>query len=369
MWTPPAYSPIRWSGIHRGLVAGRKVISELEGSLRKWYGAERALATSLGTHALQLALKAASEQSGKPGPVALPSFSCFDLVSAAVWLGKPVIFYDIDPESLSPEREGLTRAAEEAGVLVVSYLFGFPLDWDLIGRLRDARGIPVVEDAAQGMGAEWKGQSAGTFGDLSIFSFGRGKGWTGGSGGAVLARNGFGSGLPATIPDNPGSRFSEAAKAAAVWLMARPSLYGIPARLPGMGLGETHYKPPTEPRGISPFAAAMVLANREASLEEVGVRRRRAKSRRERAEGNLKGAIFPDPLPGGSSGYLRLPFLHRNPAMESPSKGIYGSYPRPLAELEALTAIDSIAEPAHGAIRLAHELKTIPTHSRVGRAL
>ena len=415
MWIPPAYSPIPLSGIWKGLRARPSAIGGLEERLKEWYAAERALATSSGTHALQLAIRGALEHGGSQGPVALPAFNCFDLATAAVWVGAPVVFYDIHPMTLAPEPESLTRTAGQAGALVVANLFGYPLDWDLIRNVTAAHSIPVVEDAAQGLGAEWKGQPAGTFGDLSILSFGRGKGWTGGSGGAVLARNGFGASLPRTLPGNPGSRMAEAVKTTGVWLLARPSLYGIPARLPGLGLGETHYKPPTNPQGITPFAAAMVLAGREPSLEEVGVRRQNAE--RIRAEisggsgdgqpaGEAVSMACPEPLSGGRCGYLRLPGLPREgkegagelaevskgpgegtqapeegakvsregakatregaKALEDRKRGIYRSYPRALQGLGVMEPLMQDPQASPGAIRLARDLLTWPTHSRSG---
>jgi len=388
MWIPPAYSPIELSGIVRGLFASKEAIPALEASLGEWYEAERAMATASGTQALQLAIRAALDATEASGPVALPAFNCFDLASAAVWVGAPVVFYDIDPMTLAPEPESLAGAAETAAVLVVANLFGFPLDWDLVREVAGARGIPVVEDAAQGLGAEWKGQAAGTFGDLSILSFGRGKGWTGGSGGAALARNGFGSFLPDSLPENPGSRISEALKTTAVWLLARPSLYGIPARIPSLGLGETHYRPPSDPASITPFAAAMVLHGRERALEEVEVRRgngaRLATALRMEGEGGPDAILpehhFPKPLAEGQCGYLRFPVLGEDastsedaPARENAAarledhrRGIYRSYPRTLPELEVVEELLVRVEGEiwSGAARLARGLLTLPTHSR-----
>ena len=56
-----------------------------------------------------------------------------------------------------------------------------------IAEIAERHGLAVVEDAAQGLGATWRGRPLGSFGDVSVLSFGRGKGWTGGVGGALLA--------------------------------------------------------------------------------------------------------------------------------------------------------------------------------------
>jgi hypothetical protein len=369
MWIPPAYSPIEPAGLARALVATRATVGELESRLREWYGAERAVATASGTHALQLALRAALEQGPGPARIALPAYSCYDLVSAAVWVGAPVVFYDLDPRTLAPEPESLARATGSAGVLVVGNLLGFPLDWSCIRDVAAARGLVVVEDAAQGLGAEWRGEAAGTLGDLSVLSFARGKGWTGGRGGAVLARRGLGKTLPEALPGDSSSRLTDLAAAGAIWLLARPSLYGIPARVPGLALGETHYHPPTQPAATPPWAAAMVLASRDRSLEEVALRRARASVLRETVRDRWPQALLPLPVAGGRSGDLRMPLLIPGGAGASHRHGIYAGYPRPLPELEAMRPLQEDGGSFPGAARLSRELLTAPTHSRTGRAL
>lgn len=366
MWVPPVYSPVSLRSVGKGLVAEGSAPDALEAELRGWYGAGRALATASGTHALQLALKAALAWNDGGGAVALPAFTCFDVASAAVWLGAPVTFYDVDPATLAPEPESLARAGETAGVVVVANLYGFPLDWDVIRQALPG-GVTVVEDAAQGVGATWRGEQAGSLGDLSILSFGRGKGWTGGSGGAVLARRGREDVLPASLPEASGSRLVEAGKAAAVWFLARPSLYGLPARIPALGLGETHYRPPTDPRAIRPFAASLALRARERSLAEVAVRRANADAMREALEEAGAEEDVPIPLPGGESGELRLPVLVPGGEGEHRRLGVYRSYPRVLPDLEVLGPLVADAPACPGARRLARELVTLPTHSRMGR--
>lgn len=347
-------------------MAGDSARLQLESKLKKWYSAEKALATASGTQALQLAIRAALDKRGGAGTVALPAFNCFDLASAAVWAQAPVAFYDIDPMTLAPEPETLAAAVHGAEVLVVANLFAFPLDWGLIRDVAHTRGIPVIEDAAQGMGAEWKGKAAGTFGDLSILSFGRGKGWTGGRGGAVLARNGLQSHLPGTLPQGSGSRLAEAMGSAAVWLLARPTLYGIPARIPQLGLGETHYRAPTSPEFMSAFSAALALYGRELSVAEVALRRTNAGKIRMGLEGLRGGADIPEPLGEGKSGYLRFPYMPKSGVEEDRKRGVYRSYPEILPRLEVLKRLRKGDGPWPGAATLAERLVTAPTHSRGG---
>jgi hypothetical protein len=339
----------------------------LEGRLTEWYQAERALATGSGTQALQLAIRAALDSVGGRGTIALPAYNCFDVVSAAVWVGATVIFYDIDPMTLAPEPQSLASAVGESDVLVVANLYGFPLDWDLIGDLAGQRGIPVVEDAAQGMGTTWKGQAAGTFGDLSVLSFGRGKGWTGGAGGAVLARNGLGANLPTRLTRAPSSRVLDAVKLGAIWILAHPLVYGLPSRIPALGLGETPYHPPKEPTAIAPFAAAVVIDMRDLSFAEVEIRRKNGRRLRDAIRATAApdlGIELPLPLPDGDTGDLRLPILSEGGRFANRREGFYGGYPELLSSLEAIRGLMARETWNPGAHRLLGSLKTGPTHSR-----
>lgn len=184
-----------------------------------------------------------------------------------------------------------------------------------------------------------------------------------------MARNGFGASLPETLPDSPGSRWIEAAKAAMVWLLARPTLYGIPARMPGLGLGETHYRSPTDPGRITPFAAAMVSAGRARSLAEVAVRRSKAHClRRELGVPGVEASL-PAPVGEGESGDLRMPILLPRRKPEHERFGVYAGYPLTLPELEEAGPLAETPSEVPGARRLSRELVTGPTHSRTKRGL
>ncbi|MDH5761183.1 MAG: DegT/DnrJ/EryC1/StrS family aminotransferase, partial [Gemmatimonadota bacterium] len=165
----PGYSPLTLGGIMvaaaRGVAAGRAVGFELEAYLSERFRGEEVVLTGSGTQALQLALGYGfMEGPGAGRPVALPAYACFDLVTAAVGAGVPVVFYDVDPAHLGPDADSFRRViADGAGTVVVGNLYGFPLDWDWIRGECGREGVLVVEDAAQGVGSEWKGRAGGTF--------------------------------------------------------------------------------------------------------------------------------------------------------------------------------------------------------------
>jgi dTDP-4-amino-4,6-dideoxygalactose transaminase len=186
---PPVLSPVSSRALVDGVAAAIGLDSNAhEGvseDLRKRYRCHDALLTDSGTSALILALRRIAPQ----GIVALPAYGCIDLTTAALGAGVRVRLYDIDPVTLSPDLDSV-RAALRRGVdaIVVTHLYGYPADMFGVASLAAEAGVPVIEDAAQGAGGTLRGSLLGSIGDVSVLSFGRGKGMTGGSGGALLVR-------------------------------------------------------------------------------------------------------------------------------------------------------------------------------------
>jgi dTDP-4-amino-4,6-dideoxygalactose transaminase len=230
----------------------------------------------------------------------------------------------------------------------------------------------LVEDAAQGHGAEWTGKSLGTLGDIATLSFGRGKGWTGGSGGAVLLRD-------STDPSR--SDFSEPAfsRRAAVtigviaqWAVARPAVYGIPLSIPMLRLGQTTYLAPRPIKSMTRSAAATLIATHQASRREADARRATAAQLLAAIADNSRARAIPVHNLG-TAGYLRLPVrLSSGMAgfrddQRALALGIAPSYPKSLSELPRLA--ERLAGPERtwpGAETLVRELVTVATHSRLG---
>jgi dTDP-4-amino-4,6-dideoxygalactose transaminase len=358
-----AYSPLTAGAAGAALLdaAGRVDPRDaLAERLRARFGARHVALCASGTHALQCALAGRA-------PVALPAYACYDLATAAVGAGVCVALYDVDPLHLAPDPASLERVlAAGARTVVVAPLYGIPVDWAALERLASAYGARLIEDAAQGHGASWRGRALGSLGETSILSFGRGKGWTGGGGGALLSRDPHADG-PAGAP---GVR-AEAVAAAAVaaqWALGRPWLYGIPMSVPSLGLGRTVYHDPTPVRPMRRAAAA--LAARTEAPADAEAAHRRASAAGMLA--SLPAALAIQVSPDASPGYLRLPL--RIPggigALRDPGRarrlGAAPGYPTPLSDLPALQG--RLTGPERrwpGAASLARDLVTFPTHSRV----
>jgi perosamine synthetase len=367
---PPVHSPIAPSRTAAALLNGREARDardRLSGLLGERFAADRVVLTDSGTHALQLALLLARMRTGRER-VALPAYTCYDLVTAALGAGATPDFYDLDPDTLLPEPPSLRRALERSpAALVVVHHFGIPTPISPVTADAEAAGAWIIEDAAQAHGGRLDGRPLGSLADLGVLSFGRGKGWTGGGGGALLLRGeaADSAGELASRLAPPGGPASPALGLAAQWLLARPSLYALPAALPWLGLGETHYRAPSEPAGMPPRVAAVVLANAGKADAEIGIRRRNA-DRLRTASGDTALRSPPD---RGEPGYLRLPLrLPGRPATavcdgRARRLGILPSYPRPLPALDAVAAAGAARDALPGAATLARELFTAPTHS------
>jgi dTDP-4-amino-4,6-dideoxygalactose transaminase len=370
---PPALSPVAPAGLLAGFGAviggggtGNEFVTD---ELKRRYNATDVLLTDSGTSALVIALQSLVPRGGT---VAYPAYACIDLTAAALRAGVKVRLYDLDPLTLSPDMDSL-RDALERGVdaVLVAHLYGYPADVTAVNALAAERGIPVIEDAAQAAGGTLHGARLGGLADVSILSFGRGKGTTAGSGGALLSRSLNRSDVTSRMA---GVRLGKGARGAqeivalsAQWLLARSELYRFPASLPALKLGEMTYKAATEPRSISTAAAAILPIALRMEEREVSHRRMRAKEliallRRTRGE------LLPiHCIPGGEAGFLRLAFVDATGgARPNKSIGVMRGYPLTLDQHEQLAPILATGECAgRGAERLRDRLFTAPTHSRV----
>lgn len=373
-WQPPVHSPLSARALFRGLaVALLDSGSErpaLIRSLAKRYEADDALLTDSGTSALALALGRNVE--GHVGPIALPAYGCFDLATAADGAGAQVLLYDVDPSSLGPDLSSLEGALRRGvSKVVVAPLYGIPVDLDTVGQLAREHGAEVLEDAAQGSGTSWRGSPVGAHGDASVLSFGRGKGWTGGGGGALLLRGEEATGRRERLTSElrPARRGLGALLGlAGQWLLARPSVYGLPASIPVLGLGETVYRSPRPPARMANVCAAVALETARLQGREIGVRRRHAQSLRHALPETLRAVRPPG---GGTAGWLRLPALASSAGTAASARGeagrrlgIAGGYPRPLHRLPGFADRCLYADDRFpGALELSRRLITLPTHS------
>lgn len=166
-------------------------VDALERELATLSGRTEAVALTSGTAALHLALHALGIG---PGDRVVTSTMTFAATANAIrYVGAKPVFVDVDPASwqIDPEllEAELTESAEAgvpASAILTVDLYGQCCDYDRIGAVARDRGVPIVEDAAEAVGATWRGWPAGSFGAVGVYSFNGNKIITGGGGGALL---------------------------------------------------------------------------------------------------------------------------------------------------------------------------------------
>ena len=150
---------------------------------------------SAGTAAVHLALLACGV--GQGDEVIVQSFTFCASSHPITYLGATPVFVDSEPTTWNMDPELLEKAIidrkEKTGkypkAIVPVALYGMPYQIDKIMAIADKYGIPVVEDAAEGMGSRFNGQVLGTFGKFGVLSFNGNKMITTSGGGALICRN------------------------------------------------------------------------------------------------------------------------------------------------------------------------------------
>jgi dTDP-4-amino-4,6-dideoxygalactose transaminase len=145
-------------------------IDALEHELAAMLGIRDAVAVSSGTDALLLALMALDI---KPGDeVITPTFSFFATAGAVARLGARAVLVDIDPVTFNIDpAQTIAAITSRTKAIIPVHLFGLCADLDPIMDAAGRAGVAVVEDAAQAIGASYKGRPAGGIGAFGCFSF------------------------------------------------------------------------------------------------------------------------------------------------------------------------------------------------------
>jgi hypothetical protein len=356
-------------------LAGSPSAEALQQFLLDRYSARDAVVVDSGTSALAMAFTVlrqalAVRGEGQQAVIAAPAFVCPDVLTAAQAAGVRLHLYDLNPDTLSPELSSL-RSALTAGAhaVVAVHFFGYPFAVDDVRALCDAFGVPLIEDAAQSAGAMFGGRPAGAHGDLSVLSFGRGKGIGGGGGGALLINRSApdqltSAGLVRPGPASLGVR--HAAMGAAQLLFEQRGWFALPSAIPGLHLGEAVYHAPQPVSGISRYGAALALASLSALTPAVAERAALAVQASDiLAASNLRVIV-----PAGTAGWLRLCALLDAPSADRLYRfGVRRPYPRLLTSYpDHQFTIANVQEAQPGSAQLANELVTFPTHRGARRA-
>ncbi|MBR3972830.1 MAG: aminotransferase class I/II-fold pyridoxal phosphate-dependent enzyme [Oscillospiraceae bacterium] len=164
-------------------------VNEFEKTMAAFLDSGYPVATSAGTAALHLAMILAGVKQGD-------MVFCQDLTFSAsanpvTYVGGKPVFIDSEEETWNMDPKALEKAFELYGkpkAVVVVHLYGNPAKMDEIAAICEKQGVPLIEDAAEALGSEYKGRKCGTFGDFGILSFNGNKIITTSGGGMLFCR-------------------------------------------------------------------------------------------------------------------------------------------------------------------------------------
>jgi dTDP-4-amino-4,6-dideoxygalactose transaminase len=160
--------------IHRVLDSGQfilgKEVGEFEAAAASYLGVKHAVGCASGTDALQVAMMALGV--GVGDEVITTPFTFVATTETIVLLGARPVYVDIDPNTFNIDPSKIEAAiTKRTKAILPVHLYGQPADMDPIVGVASKHGIPIIEDAAQAMGAEYKGRKVGGIGTLGCISF------------------------------------------------------------------------------------------------------------------------------------------------------------------------------------------------------
>ncbi|MCC5835632.1 MAG: DegT/DnrJ/EryC1/StrS family aminotransferase [Opitutales bacterium] len=147
-----------------------KEVQAFEASMAEYIGVKHAIGVSSGTDALLVALMALDI--GQGDEVLCPAFTFFGTAGSIARLGATPVWVDVDRESFNIDLEDAARKlSAKTKAMMPVHLFGQACDMDAMTTFAKEHGLAVIEDAAQAIGAEFKGKQVGGFTELGAFSF------------------------------------------------------------------------------------------------------------------------------------------------------------------------------------------------------
>ncbi|MBR5270989.1 MAG: aminotransferase class I/II-fold pyridoxal phosphate-dependent enzyme [Clostridia bacterium] len=167
-----------------------KNVTEFENELKAYIGTEGAVAMNAGTAALHMSYRALNIKKGDV--VFCQSMTFSATANPIVYQNATPVFIDSEPETWNMSPQALRKAFQKypnPKAVVVVHLYGTPAKMDEIMQICKEHNVPLVEDAAEGLGGEYHGRKLGSFGDYGVLSFNGNKIITTSGGGMLLSDN------------------------------------------------------------------------------------------------------------------------------------------------------------------------------------
>jgi dTDP-4-amino-4,6-dideoxygalactose transaminase len=343
------------------------------------FGVRYAFAVSSGRAGLWAVFRVLRRLKPERQVVAVPAYTCFSVPAAVARAGLKLLPVEIDPQTLDFDFAQLeSLPADNLLCIVTGNLFGLVNDVPRIRQIAAAKGAFVVDDAAQAMGATFRGCPAGTMGDVGIYSLGRGKALAAVEGGIVVTQSdAIARELRAELASLPPASFTRSAtvlaKMVAGSLFLRPSLYWIPNSLPFLKLGVTEYDPNFPVGQLSATSETLFsqLFNQLDYLNDI--RRKNAQTLEQALAVHRKFQVL-QPLPESKPIYIRFPVIAADAEIQraaleklrASGLGASGYYPSAVCDIEAARPHMLHVECHRPAAEsVARRMLTLPTHPLV----
>lgn len=172
--------------VQRGMLCGDgEYTKKCSAWMQERFRVNHVMLTTSCTHALEMAAYLADIRPGDE--VIMPSYTFVSTADAFVLRGAKIVFVDIRPDTMNIDERLIEQAiTSKTRAIVPVHYAGVACEMDTIMHIADKYGLKVIEDAAQGVDAFYKGRALGTIGDFGCYSFHETKNYTMGEGGALL---------------------------------------------------------------------------------------------------------------------------------------------------------------------------------------
>jgi perosamine synthetase len=375
---PPVGAPIPYSSVlgaladsvrhsNQGGDALPRRLTELTG-LRHW------VFMNSGRAALSAVFMALHERRPDCNEVVIPAYTSYSVPAAVVRAGLKVRLCDVEDGTLGMAPSALERCVTPRTLCIVPHhLYGLPCRIAELCEIARAHGVPVVEDAAQGMGIQCGGRAGGAHGEVGIFSLSRGKNLPAAGGGVIGTNNAELAEVCRRTAEGRSHKIGRAVRepleALLMATFIRPSLYWLPANFSFLKLGHSWFEPTFEIGRMSHFQRA--LFNRLLPLLNTlqRVRNEQASRLREVLARVPVRVLWPRDGDGGA--FLRAPLLLHDQAckervlseLRDRGLGATEGYPLALSRLPELRPnLASSEGDCPTAEWISERLITLPTH-------
>jgi len=359
-----------WDSVQGNAVRGNETLPH---RLTELTGLEHWIFTNSGRAALSSVVMALHARRPERDEVIVPAYTSYSVPAAIIRAGLKVRLCDIEADTLGLDPTVLSQCITPRTLCVVPHhLYGLPCRMTAVSEIVRAHRLPLIEDAAQGMGIICEGRAGGAQGDAGIFSLSRGKNLPG-AGGGVIGTNDpemaeacrrFVRCSSRTL----GLQVREAVETSMMAVFIRPSLYWLPARLPFLKLGHSWFEPAFEVSRMSDFQCA-IFSRLLPNLKVLQPLRREQAFRLRHALDGLP-VRFLWPREGDEGAFLRAPvlmpdrFTKERVLSELRHRGLGATegYPLALSQLAALRPSLAAFGGCPTAEWISERLITLPTH-------